>query len=145
MRRFLLCSCVPLLLALASSADAADERSPFGLRGFVGLWEGIDPVDGGDALRSITCERDGSCELRATDSVITICGGGPAFASGTGGLEGAELVFPEVALTCPDDGPSFTLSIRFARDPLNRTLVETPTVVEEDRKLPDIIVHKISR
>jgi hypothetical protein len=139
MRRFLLCSCV--LLPLASAA-AADEGSHFGLRGFVGLWEGIDPVDGGDALRSITCERDRSCDFRATDSVITLCGGGPAFGSGTGGLEDGELVFPDVVLTCPD-GATANLSVRFARDPLNRTLVETAVV--DDRTLPNIIFHKISR
>ena len=63
-------------------------------------------MDGGDALRSITCQLDGSCELGVTDSVITLCGGGPAFASGTGGLEGNDLVFPDVVLTCPGDGPS---------------------------------------
>ncbi len=142
MRRFLLCSCVPLLLA---SAAAAAEGSGFGVRAFIGLWEGIDPVDGGNAVRSITCQRDRSCELRVTDTVFTLCGGGPAFASGTGGLEGGELVFPDVVLTCPGDGPTAHLSVRFARDPRNRTLVETAVLLEEDRELPQIIHHKISR
>jgi hypothetical protein len=145
MRRFLLWCFVPLLVPLASSADAADERSLFDLRGFVGLWEGIDPVDGGDSLRSITCHRDRSCELGATDSVITLCGGGSAFASGTGGVEDGELVFAEVVLTCPNDGATVNLSIRYARDPLNRTLVETTVVVDDDRTLPNIVFHKISR
>lgn len=145
MKRILVCASVALLpLALASSASAQSERSFFGLRTFVGLWEGIDPVDGGDALRSITCHRDGSCELGVTDSVFTLCGGGPAFASGTGGLEGDVLVFPEVVLTCPDDGPKVDFSVSFERDPLNRTLVETAVVVD-DRTLPNIVFHKISR
>jgi len=65
-------------------------------------------------------------------------------ASGTGGLEGGELVFPDVVLTCPD-GATANLSVRFARDPLNRTLVETAVVVDDDRKLPNIVFHKISR
>jgi hypothetical protein len=108
------------------------------------LWEGIDPVDGGDSLRSITCQRDQSCELAATDSVITLCGGGPGFASGRGGLEGDELVFPDTVLACPD-GTEVQLSIRYERDPLNRTLVETTVVVDTDTTLPNIIFHKISR
>ena len=92
MKQFLIFAFASLLpLVLAPSASAASERS------FVGLWEGIDPVDGGDSLRSITCFTDRTCNLAVTDSVITLCGGGTGFASGTGGLEGDELVFPDVA------------------------------------------------
>jgi hypothetical protein len=109
---------------------------------FIGLWEGIDPVDGGDSLRSITCSLDRSCALAATDSVITLCGGGPAFAGGTGGLDGDELVFPEVVLACPD-GTEVDLAISYEQDRLNGTLVETAVV--GDRTLPNIIFHKISR
>jgi hypothetical protein len=135
-------SLILLQLTCASSARAESERSLFGLRSFIGLWEGIDPVDGGDSLRSITCSLDRSCTLAATDSVITLCGGGPAFASGTGSLEGEELVFPEVVLACPD-GTEVDLAISYQRDPLNGTLVETAVV--GDRTLPNIIFHKISR
>lgn len=131
-----------LSLAFAPPAGAESERGFFALRSFIGLWEGIDPVDGGDALRSITCERDRSCTLAATDSVITLCGGGPAFASGTGRLEGNQLVFPEFLLTCPD-GTEVTLAVSFEPDPLNRTLVETAVV--GDRTLPNIVFHRISR
>ena len=145
MKRFLVLASFALLpLALTSSASAQTERSFFGLRSFIGLWEGIDPVDGGDSLRSITCQRDQSCELAATDSVITLCGGGPGFASGTGGLEGDDLAFPDSVLACPD-GAEVRLSIRYERDPLNRTLVETTVVVDTDTTLPNIIFHKISR
>jgi hypothetical protein len=143
-RLLVLASMALLPLSSMSSAEADSERSFFGLRSFVGLWEGIDPVDGGDSLRSITCSRDRSCKLAATDSVITLCGGGAAFASGTGGLEGDELVFPDAVLTCPD-GTAVDLAISYERDPLNRTLVETTVVVETGTTLPNIIFHKISR
>jgi hypothetical protein len=149
MRRIVVLAALAVLpLASASPADAQSEqsmlgpRSSSGLRSFVGLWEGIDPVDGGDAIRSITCSTDRSCTLPVTDSVITLCGGGPAFAGGTGGLESEELVFPEVVLTCPD-GPEVDLAVSYERDPLNGTLVETAVV--GDRTLPNIIFHKISR
>jgi hypothetical protein len=139
MKRFsTFASLVLLPLAFASSADAASERS------FVGLWEGVDPVDGGDSLRSITCQRDQSCRLAATDSVITLCGSGPAFVGGTGGLEGDELVFGDAVLTCPD-GREVDLVISYERDPLNRTLVETTVVVDTGATLPNIIFHKVSR
>jgi hypothetical protein len=145
MKRFLIFASVALLpLVLASSANAAGERSFFGLRSFIGLWEGIDPVDGGDSLRSITCSLDQSCELAATDSVITVCGGGAGFAGGTGGFEGNELVFPDAVLTCPD-GETVNLAISYERDPFNRTLVETTVVGDTGTILPNIIFHKISR
>jgi hypothetical protein len=137
-RFFAFASLVLLPLAFASSADAASERS------FVGLWEGVDPVDGGDSLRSITCQKDQSCRLAATDSVITLCGSGPAFFGGTGGLEGDELFFRDAVLTCPD-GRGVDLVISFERDPLNRTLVETVVVVDTGATLPNIIFHKVSR
>jgi hypothetical protein len=139
-----LASATLLPLAVASSANAESERPFFGLRSFIGLWKGIDPVDGGDSLRSITCSLDRSCELAATDSVITLCGGGPAFASGTGGFEGDELAFPDAVLTCPD-GTTVNLAIRYERDLLNRTLVETTVVLDTDTILPNIIFHKVSR
>jgi hypothetical protein len=143
MKRPVVLAAVALLpLAFASLANAESERSSFGLRSFTGLWEGIDPVDGGDSLRSITCSRDGSCQLAATDSVVTLCGGGPGFASGTGGLEGDELVFPDAVLACPDGG-EVDLALSYERDPLNRTLVET--IVVGDRTLPNIVFHRISK
>jgi hypothetical protein len=139
MKRLLgLASLALLPLAFASSANAASERS------FVGLWEGIDPVDGGDSLRSITCSNDRSCRLAATDSIVTLCEGGPGFADGTGSLEGDELVFPDVVLACPDD-TEVDLAISYERDRLNRTLIETTVVVDTGTTLPNIIFHKISR
>jgi hypothetical protein len=58
-------------------------------------------------------------------------------------LEGNELVFPDVVLTCP--GIEVHLAISYERDPLNRTLVETTVVVDTGTTLPNIIFHKISR
>jgi hypothetical protein len=142
-RTMVLAATALLALPFASRANAESEGSLFDLRPFIGLWEGIDPVDGGDSLRSITCSRDRSCKLAATDSVITLCGGGAGFVDGTGGLEGDELIFPDAVLTCPD-GTELDLALSFQRDPLNRTLVET-TVVNGERTLPNIVFHKISR
>jgi len=125
-------------LALVSSASAVSKQSFFGPGSFVGSWEGIDPVGGGDSLGSNTCFSDQTCKLAATDSVITLCGGG------TGGLERGALVLPDVVLTCPD-GQAVNFAISYERDPFNRTLVETTVVENTDTALPNIIFHKISR
>jgi hypothetical protein len=124
-----------LPLAFASSANAASERS------FVGLWQGIDRLDGGAALHSLTCFGDGTCQLIATDSVVSFCDGASAFIGGTGGLEGDELVFPDAVLTCPDS-TVVELELRYERDRRNRTLVGTAVV--DGIPVRSIVFHKIS-
>jgi hypothetical protein len=138
MKRFLILATMALLpLAFASSANAAGERF------FVGLWHGIDRLDGGEALYSITCSRDGACEFAATDRRVSLCGEEPGFVTGTGGgFEGDELVFPDAVVRCPD-GSSATFLLGFDRDRFNRTLVGTSVV--DGVPFRSIIFHKVSR
>jgi hypothetical protein len=135
MKRVSSIAAVALLpLALASSANAADERSLFALRSFIGLGESIG------ALHSITCARDGTCELLGRVSSGTACGGEPASVAGTGHLEGDKLVFPDILITC-EDGTVFDFEISYERDPFNRTLVGTAVVGGTTRR---DVFHKIS-
>jgi hypothetical protein len=137
MRRCLALSCGFLLLALAFAASASAES----VRSFVGLWEGIDPVDGGIVLHSITCSGDGTCQLVVADSVVSLCEGGSGVLAGTGALEGDELVFPDVVLTCPD-GSTLDLENRYERDQRNRTLVLTALV--DGTPIRTFVLHKVS-
>ena len=106
-----------LHLAFASSAKAGSERS------FVGLSKGIDPVE---RRRFAPSPAQGSdLQPRRANSVI-ILGGGTGFAGGTG-VEGDELVFPDVVLSCPNAGEAHPV-VSYACDRLNRTLVETAVV-----------------
>lgn len=60
--------------------------------GFQGYWMGVDPVDGGDARRSLIQREDGKFALAARDTVLTLCGGTDrGFAS----FEDGELVMLE--------------------------------------------------
>jgi hypothetical protein len=137
MKRFLIIVTVALLpLALASAVNAAGERSFFVLRSFIGLWESIG------ALHSITCSRDGTCQLLGSVVRGTACGGESASVAGTGQIEGDELVFPDIAITC-QDGTVFDFEISYERDPFNRTLVGT-AVVGGTTSRSDVF-HKISR
>lgn len=133
-RSLVLASAALLPLAFVSSANAASERS------FVGLWQGIDPLDGGEALHSITCFRDRTCQLVASDSVVSFCGGESALINGTGSLEGDELVFPDAVLACPED-TVMNLEISYERDRRNRTLVGTAVAGGTSRS---IVFHQIS-
>jgi hypothetical protein len=136
MRRFLVIAAVALLLAPASSANAAAERSFFGLRSFIGLWQSI----GG--LHSITCSRDGACQLVGTVGMGPLCEGESALISGTGGLEGDDLAFPDAVITC-QGGAVVDLEISYERDRFNRTLLGTAVI--DGRPLRSVVFHKISR
>jgi hypothetical protein len=143
MRRFLILTSIALLpLALASSADALSERGLVHLRAFIGLWEGLDPVDGGHAHMSISCARDGMCQLVRIEDVVGLCGGVRALIKGIGGLDGRSLAFPEAVAECPDGDP-VTFSISFRPDRFNRTIVSTSTVGGEP--LRNIAYYKVSR
>jgi hypothetical protein len=141
MKRFLVLAIMALLpLAFASSANAMHD-GPLA-RSFIGLWKGIDGVDGGEALRAFTCSRDGTCELVGTDSGVSLCNDEPGFITATGGLEGKALVFPDAVFHC-SDGSSVNLSVSFERDRFNRTLVSSG--VRDGTPFRSIIYYKISQ
>jgi hypothetical protein len=142
-KRFLILAAMVLLpLASAFSVNAGHERSSGQLRSFIGLWKGIDAVDGGEALRAFTCSRDGTCELVGTDAVVSLCNDEPGFITATGGLEGRALVFPDAVFHCSDGG-AVSFSVRFERDRFNRTLVSSG--VRDGTPFRSIIYYKISQ
>ena len=124
-----------LPLALASPVNAEGERSFFALQSFIGLWESIG------ALHSITCLRDGTCQLVGRVSMGHSCREELASVSGTGHLEGADLVFPDVVITC-QDGTVVDFELSYERDQFNRTLVGTAVVGGTTRSE---VFHKISK
>jgi hypothetical protein len=137
MKRVSIIAAVTLLpLALASSVNAADERSFFALRSFIGLWESIG------ALHSITCVRDGTCQLIGSVSTGHSCREESASITGTGQLEGDDLVFADVVITCRD-GTVVDLEISYERDQFNRTLVGTAVVGGGTTRSE--VFHKISK
>jgi hypothetical protein len=137
MTRVSIIAAVALLpLALASSVNAADELSFFALRSFIGLWESIG------ALHSITCVRDGTCQLTGSVSTGRSCREESASITGTGQLEGDDLVFPDVVITCRD-GTVVDLEISYERDQFNRTLVGTAVVGGGTTRSE--VFHKISK
>jgi hypothetical protein len=137
MKRVSIVAAVALLpLALASSVNAAGERSFSALRSFIGLWQSIG------ALHSITCSRDGTCQLIGSISMAILCRGESASISGMGHIEGDGLVFPNVAITC-QDGTVADFEISYERDPFNRTLVGTAVV--DGTTIASVVFHKISK
>ena len=91
-------STVPVL----AFADARGNESS-GKR-FLGLWEGIDPLDGSSQQILISGGADGAFSLRWRESYWTICDGRPAILNGVGEQDTRRrntLVF-QMEITCFD-------------------------------------------
>jgi len=102
MKRFFLSSVVLAgLLAWAFAAAAGGGGS--GKR-FLGLWQGIDPLDGSSQTVEISRGADGGFSLLWAESYWTVCDGRRAVLEGTGGAVARDrntLVF-EMQVTCFD-------------------------------------------
>lgn len=91
--------------------------SPFEQRGgpgleFQGYWMGVDPVDGGDARRSLMLGANGKYALAGRDTVFTLCDGTE---HGIGTFADGEVVDRNVmhsdnlAIVCFNNGASVVL------------------------------------
>lgn len=111
---------------------------------FVGLWEGIDPDDGGNQLRSITLNEAGTLSLTGSSTYFSLCNGLRGVINGTGEIQGIVLE-TNVTLTCSNSPPSlYKVKAKYELDRKNGTLVERTDLRTKNNK-PPIIFHLISR
>lgn len=74
-----------IIMGLTSQSVLADNERE---SAFIGLWEGVDPQDGGIQLRSITRNEDGTFSLIGRDTYLSTCGGTErGVITGTGTVE----------------------------------------------------------
>ena len=102
MKRFALSILVVAALLVLGFAAAAGNAGS-GKR-FLGLWQGIDPVDGSSQTVEISRGADGGFELLWAESYWTVCDGRRAVLRGTGESAAGDrstLVF-EMEITCFD-------------------------------------------
>ena len=73
MRTALVTASVLGLILMAGTSARSDQASAQsrGHADFQGYWMGVDPVDGGDARRSLILRSDGKYALAARDSMLT--------------------------------------------------------------------------
>ncbi len=106
---------------------------------FTGLWEGIDPQDGGNQLRSITHNEDGTFSLIGRDTYLSTCEGSElGVITGTGAIEDGVLKVKET-VTCFNNGRSVTLEASYVLDRKNGTLINLTSL-----GIPPIILHHTS-
>jgi hypothetical protein len=90
------------MMALASPVAAAGPQELADRQAFLGIWEGVDPLDGSTVMASITdVGNDGILEMVQTESFFTYCARlGANYSLGRGMITG--------------DGPVVRKRVRFA-------------------------------
>ena len=143
---------VAAMAALPARAAEPDAPGGSGRQAFLGLWEGVDPLDGSLVYLSITdLERDGVLELVDTESFFTFCSRlGKDYSQGRGIITGRGRVVGSVLkaqtrFTCiKDNGVPGKTQVGPFDYPLKgggRILV-IPGV---DAETPDVLLHRIAR
>jgi hypothetical protein len=143
---------VVAMAALSAQAAEPNSRVRSDRQAFLGLWEGIDPLDGSTVHFSITdIERDGDLEMVLTESFFTFCARlGKDYSQGQGIITGQGRVVNSVLrantrFTCiKDEGVPGKPEVGPFDYPLKdggRILV-VPGV---DAETPDVLLHRVAR
>jgi len=100
-RFFVVLSAVGVLSFVSLAVEAGDRSSG---RGFWGLWEAIDPLDGSTQQISISDGAEGSFNLLWRESYWTICSGRRGVLNGTGELKPGKrkTLVVQMTITCFD-------------------------------------------
>ena len=134
------------MLAASAGAQTAPAQPTAKLKqGFQGYWMGVDPVDGGDARRSLIQRSDGRFEMAARDSVLTLCDGTDR---GYASFEDGELVGRNVLqsntlkIVCFNNGASVVLHVRY--ELLGKGLMLEHASLADGTPFSTIVLHKVS-
>ena len=104
----------------------------------VWLWQGVDPLDGSEALRSITMGQDGDFNIVGSESYFSGCGSDRGIVEATGRLEQGVLVTRDFTLTCFEINKVLFVEVSYVPDRRNGTLVEVI-----GGGFPPVVLHRI--
>ena len=136
---------VAVVLAARTWAQPGQPQRSGKASAFEGYWMGVDPVDGGDARRSLVRQADGTFHLAARDTFFSLCDntdhGFGSFDDGT--LIGRDvLVSNNLTLECFNNNQSVTLHVRFELKSDN-LMFEIATRADGS-PVSTIVFHKVS-
>ncbi|MBI4468380.1 MAG: hypothetical protein HY650_03555 [Acidobacteria bacterium] len=133
-----LISLYALSASLAPKTGATAEDPP----SYVGLWEAVDPDDGGHQVLSITRNTDGTFQLLLRDTYYTLCDGtAVGISRGTGRIdEHGNLVCGDFTLRCLATGETRLTPTSF------HFLDAKGTLLDRNRTEPlaDMVYHRTS-
>ena len=112
---------------------------------FQGYWIGVDPVDGGDARRSLILRSDGKYALAARDSMLTLCDSTDrGFASFDDGTVVSRTVMQSdtLIIKCFNNGATVQLHLRF--ELVERGLMIETATLPDGSPVSTIVLHKVS-
>src|SRR5215212_4219519 len=90
-----------LLVAFFMVAVPIASMAAQSVEAFVGLWEGVDPNDGGHQILSIVDNGDGTVKLLLHDTTFTLCPTDEGVSEGTGIVQSNDdLTSADFTLTC---------------------------------------------
>jgi hypothetical protein len=133
-----------LMAGVSARSDQASAQSR-GHAEFEGYWMGVDPVDGGDARRSLILRSDGKYALAARDSMLTLCDSTDrGFASFDDGTVVGHNVMESNTLTieCFNNGATVRLHLRF--ELVERGLMIETATLPDGSPVSTIVLHKVS-
>jgi hypothetical protein len=112
---------------------------------FQGYWMGVDPVDGGDARRSIVRQEDGTFAMAARDTVFTLCDGTDrglgTFSDGT--VVGRRVMTTNnLRISCFNNGAEVILRARY--ELVSDGLMIEVATLQDGTPVSTIILHKVS-
>jgi hypothetical protein len=114
-------------------------------QGFEGYWMGVDPVDGGDARRSLIQVEKGRYALAARDSVLTLCDGTDrGFASFDDGVVVSKSVMESNTLTIQCFNVSVSVVLRVRYELVGNGLMVEDTTTQDGTPVSTIVLHKVS-
>jgi hypothetical protein len=143
-----LVTAIVLGIILISRVSASPDQFPAQDRShadFQGYWMGVDPVDGGDARRSLILRSDGKYALAARDSMLTLCDSTDrGFASFDDGTVVSRNVMRSNTLTiqCFNNGATVQLHLRF--ELVDRGLMIETATLPDGSPVSTIVLHKVS-
>jgi hypothetical protein len=106
---------------------------------------GVDPVDGGDARRSLILRSDGKYALAARDSMLTLCDSTDrGFASFDDGTVVSRTVMQSdtLIIKCFNNGAMVQLHLRF--ELVERGLMIETATLPDGSPVSTIVLHKVS-
>jgi hypothetical protein len=144
MHRHLIHVAAVVLGSLLAGGAMANPRDA-GFPAFEGLWQAIDSFDGSTQHLSITCSRNGGCDVRLNDTAFTLsCPDQIGFAQGSGSIE-RNVLSVGLTLYCSNlDGTSTLAGSQENEFVLDRTSGTLTNLNDDPVPLPNVF-HKISR
>jgi len=109
---------------------------------FIGFWQGVDPYDGSEVLRSIVKNDEGTFDIIGSENYTSGCNGERGKITATGVLEAGVLTSIDFTLTCYNGPGPFIAPVEYVPDRFNRTLLE---VYQGEAEFLPVILHRISK